>query len=200
MLIRRVFVFFCCSIISTFAIGADPSVNSIANAKPRPLFDFSSRDLLSEWRIVNDGVMGGRSSSKVRMGNSGEMLFSGNLSLENNGGFASTRSREKNLKLRTGDVIVMQLMGDGRRYTFNAYVPRRRMAFSFRTEFQTIKDEWTEVSIPIEKLVATSFGRVVRGISLNPTEVNSIGILLGDKKPGPFQLAIRSIEVVRGTN
>ncbi|MGB1926679.1 MAG: CIA30 family protein [Rubripirellula sp.] len=54
--------------------------------------------------------------------------------------------------------------------------------------------------MPIEKLVATSFGRVVRGISLNPTEVNSIGILLGDKKPGPFQLAIRSIEVVRGTN
>ena len=62
------------------------------------------------------------------------------------------------------------------------------------------KDEWTEVRIPLDQLVATSFGRVVRGLSLNPAEVSSIGILLGDKKPGQFQIAIRSISVIGDDN
>ena len=99
------------------------------------------------------------------------------------------------MKLKSGDTIVLEVRGDGRKYTFNAYVPRRRMAFSFRKEFQTVKDQWMEVEIPIDSLVATSFGRIVRGLEINPEEVNSIGILLGDKKPGPFQLSIRSIDV-----
>ena len=43
-----------------------------------------------------------------------------------------------------------------------------------------------EVEIPIDSLVATSFGRIVRGLEINPEEVNSIGILLGDKSLDPF--------------
>lgn len=196
MWIRRGFLsLFIVTFIVTFnssLMGLEPN----ANTSSRALFDLSSSSSTANWRIVNDGVMGGRSSSNVKIAKQGEMLFSGNLSLANNGGFASTRSREKNLRLRSGDIIVLQVMGDGRKYTFNAYVPRRRMAFSFRSEFQTKKDEWTEVRIPIDKMVATSFGRVVRGMSINPAEVNSIGIMLGDKKPGPFELSIRSIEVI----
>ncbi len=45
-----------------------------------------------KWRIVNDAVMGGLSSSTVSINNEGKILFSGNVSLDNNGGFASLRS------------------------------------------------------------------------------------------------------------
>ena len=90
---------------------------------------------------------------------------------------------------------MLKVKGDGRKYTFNAYVPRRRMAFSYRVEFNTKKDQWTEVRIPLDQLVATSFGRVVRGASLNPAEVNSVGILLGDKKAGAFEILVKAIEV-----
>ena len=139
--------------------------------------------------------MGGRSSSRVDQGLDGTMRFSGVLSLANNGGFASTRSRGSKLGLKGGDTIVLKVKGDGRKYTFNAYVPRRRMAFSYRVEFNTKKDQWTEVRIPLDQLVATSFGRVVRGASLNPAEVNSVGILLGDKKAGAFEILVKAIEV-----
>ena len=161
----------------------------------RNLFSFAGENALSDWQIVNDGVMGGRSQSQVRRGTEGEMKFSGVLSLANNGGFASTRSRATQLGLKQGDTIVLRVKGDGRKYTFNAYVPRRRMAFSYRTEFQTSKDQCVDVRIPVSQLVATSFGRVVRGATLDPAEVNSVGILLGDKKPGAFQIMIKSIDV-----
>ena len=64
------------------------------------------------------------------------------------------------------------------------------MAFSYRAKFRTQKDEWIEVRIPMNEFVATSFGRVVRNQELDPAEVNGLGILLGDKKPGAFQLEI----------
>lgn len=196
---RRLILLYGLALVATATNAAD--IPRPANSKAeRTLFDFDSPRGLADWQIVNDGVMGGRSSSKVAMPSKGEMLFSGNLSLENNGGFASTRSRAKALQLQSGDTIVLEVKGDGRKYTFNAYVPRRRMAFSYRTEFKTTKDEWTEVRIPLDQLVATSFGRVVRGLSLDPAEVSSIGILLGDKKPGPFQIAIRSISVIEDDN
>jgi hypothetical protein len=71
------------------------------------------------------------------------------------------------------------------------YVPRRRMAFSYCVEFQTKEDEWMEVRVPLNAFVATSFGRIVKGSgSVNPQQVNSIGFLLGDKKPGPFKLEV----------
>ena len=184
---------FCLS-ASSLAFATDP-IQPNLESKARTLFEFSEQRSASQWRIVNDGVMGGRSQSGISIKTPGQMEFAGTLSLENNGGFASTRSVPKTMKLESGDTIVLEVRGDGRKYTFNAYVPRRRMAFSFRKEFQTVKDQWMEVEIPIDSLVATSFGRIVRGLEINPEEVNSIGILLGDKKPGPFQLSIRSIDV-----
>ena len=188
-----------CLSASSFAFATDPIEPKI-ESKARTLFEFPNQQAASQWRIVNDGVMGGRSRSGISIKTPGQMDFTGTLSLENNGGFASTRSLPKTMKLRSGDTIVLDVRGDGRKYTFNAYVPRRRMAFSFRKEFQTVKDQWMEVEIPIDSLVATSFGRIVRGLDINPEEVNSIGILLGDKKPGPFQLSIRSIGVQSNTS
>ncbi len=186
-------------LLATVAV-ADQPATSDQTSQGRELFDFDGRQALSKWQIVNDGVMGGRSSSRVDQGVDGTMKFSGVLSLANNGGFASTRSRGSNLGLKGGDIIVLKVRGDGRKYTFNAYVPRRRMAFSYRVEFKTKKDEWIEVRIPLDQLVATSFGRVVRGASLNPAEVNSVGILLGDKKAGAFEILIKAIEVESATS
>jgi NADH dehydrogenase [ubiquinone] 1 alpha subcomplex assembly factor 1 len=155
------------------------------------LFDFSAAEAGQQWQTVNDGVMGGRSDGRFLIAGNGTIEFFGTLSLENNGGFASVRSRARQLSLQAGDSLVARVRGDGRRYTLNLYVPRRRMAFSYRVEFQTKMDEWTEVRVPLKKFVATSFGRIVRGSGpVNPQQVNSIGFLLGDKKPGPFKLEV----------
>ena len=48
--------------------------------------DFIPNENLN-WQVVNDGVMGGRSYGNLTRSGDSEALFSGNLSLENNGGF-----------------------------------------------------------------------------------------------------------------
>jgi len=46
---------------------------------------------LDNWNIVNDDVMGGISTSYLSVSDEKKLIFNGNLSLENNGGFASSR-------------------------------------------------------------------------------------------------------------
>jgi NADH dehydrogenase [ubiquinone] 1 alpha subcomplex assembly factor 1 len=159
--------------------------------KSQVLFDFSETEARRQWQTVNDSVMGGRSDGRFRVAKNGTMEFSGTLSLENNGGFASVRSRPRALNLQEDDTLVTRVKGDGRRYTMNLYVPSRRMAFSYRVGFQTKKDEWIELRVPLKDFVATSFGRIVDNAGpVNSPQVNSIGFLLGDKKPGPFKLEV----------
>ncbi len=173
------------------------TASPIAAAKEssRVLFDFSADNASDQWQIVNDGVMGGRSTSQATMAAEGQMRFAGNLSLENNGGFASVRSRPRQLALAPGDQVVLRIRGDGRKYTFNLYVPQRRPAFSYRVEFETKADEWMEVKLPLDRFVATSYGREVRGLKLDPVQVNAVGLLLADKKPGPFQILVDWIKI-----
>ncbi len=71
------------------------------------------------------------------------------------------------------------------------------MAFSYRAKFQTRENEWVELVVPLDNFVATSFGRVVRNQTLEPSEVTGLGVLLGDKKPGPFKLEVDWIKVAR---
>ena len=159
----------------------------------RTLYNFEEGASRS-WQTVNDGVMGGRSVGRYKISSNGELEFFGTLSLANNGGFASVRSRGRSLGLQAGDAIVLRVRGDGRKYSFNLYTPSRRMAFSYRTDFQTQKDDWVEVTLPLERFVATSFGRRVRS-TLRPEDVSGVGIVLGDKKPGPFKLQVDWIKV-----
>jgi monofunctional biosynthetic peptidoglycan transglycosylase len=175
--------------LGTFALAEDSQ---------NLLFDFTGPDAAKQWQTVNDGVMGGVSEGKFKITEAKTLEFFGNLSLENNGGFASVRTRGKKLGLEKGDSLVVKLRGDGREYTLNLYVPRPLVAFSYRATVQTKKDEWIEVKLPLDKFEATSFGRPVRDAGpVDPKEVNALGFLLGDKKAGPFKLEVEWIKVER---
>lgn len=163
----------------------------------RSLFDFTADDAARDWQNINDGVMGGVSEGKFKISDSKALEFYGTLSLENNGGFASVRSKTKKLGLTKGDVLVARVRGDGREYSMNLHVPRPLVAFSYRSMIQTKRDEWIEVKLPLDKFQATSFGRPVKDAGLvDPAEVNGLGFLLGDKKAGAFKLEVEWIKVV----
>jgi monofunctional biosynthetic peptidoglycan transglycosylase len=110
------------------------------------------------------------------------------------------RSKGKKLGLEKGDSLLVRLRGDGREYSVNLHVPRPLVAFSYRLLIQTEKDEWIEVKLPLDKFVATSFGRVVKDAGpVDPGEVNGLGCLLGDKKAEPFKMEVEWIKVVRAS-
>lgn len=164
-----------------------------AENEERFLFSFDQPESAKPWQTVNDGVMGGRSVGRFKINDQNKMEFFGTLSLENNGGFASVRARGVNLALKQDDVIVARIMGDGREYSIDLYSQINR--YSYRQSFKTKKDEWIEVSLPVDKFVANWRGRVFPNEKLDPSKVTGLGFQLGDKKAGPFKLEVEWVKV-----
>ena len=172
----------------------------MADHTSQTLFDFTGADATKEWQNVNDGVMGGVSEGKFKITDKETLEFFGTLSLENNGGFASVRTKAKKLGLEKSDTVVAKVRGDGREYTLNLYLNKPLIAFSYRATVQTKKDEWIEIKVPLDKFEATSFGRVVKDAGpVKPEEVNALGFMLSDKKAGAFKMEVQSIRVERAT-
>lgn len=145
-----------------------------------------------EWRIVDDGVMGGLSKGRVSFTDEGTMRFEGTLSLENNGGFSSVRTGTIALDLGKASGLKLRVRGDGRTYQLRLSTDARYrgMEVSFRAEFPTVADEWTEVMIPFTAFTGGWRGRDLPDQTLDPAKIARLGLLLGDKKPGPFSLEV----------
>ena len=60
------------------------------------IFDFNKNCALNKWIVINDDVMGGKSNGKLILNKTGNAVFKGEVSLENNGGFSSIRYKMKN--------------------------------------------------------------------------------------------------------
>lgn len=152
-------------------------------------------DGVDGWRVVVDGVMGGRSTGRVQPGLRDTLLFTGNLSLENNGGFSQIRANVPSASFEGADGIALRVRGDGRTYQFDIRVSNvRLMAGGFQANFTTTRDEWVDIEIPFSDFKLYSFGRRVRNApALEPRLIESIGVTLGDKKPGPFSIEIDRI-------
>ena len=173
-------------------------MQALAEKPLQPLLDFVGPDAAQKWQAVNDGVMGGVSEGRFKITADKTMEFSGRLSLENNGGFASVRTKLTNFDIHGGDTLVVRVKGDGREYVLNIYTKSRRMAFSYRAPLPTTRDEWTEVSVPLDEFIPTSFGNRVQGMGpVEPDQINSLGFMLSDKKPGPFKLEVAWMKIAR---
>ncbi len=181
------------------ALVAVMGVAVLAQEPLLPLFSFTSPDAAAEWQAVNDGVMGGVSDGRFRISARQTLEFYGTLSLENNGGFASVRSRPRALGLQAGDALVVRARGDGREYQVNLYPSGGTRSFSYRAPMKTRAGEWIDVTIALDQFEATSFGRILRDAGpVDPRNVTSIGFLLGEKTPGAFALEVEWVKVRRG--
>jgi monofunctional biosynthetic peptidoglycan transglycosylase len=142
--------------------------------------------------------MGGVSEGRFKITEDKTLEFFGTLSLENNGGFASVRTKPTDLAIEAGDTLVVRLKGDGREYVLNIYTKSRQMAFSYRAPLPTTKDVWIEVSVPLAECIPTAFGRRVQGMGpVEPDQINGLGFMLSDKKPGKFQMQVEWVKVAR---
>lgn len=178
-----------CSLSMSAATAAkEPSLRQIIR------FDNGPQE--PRWVAVNDGVMGGRSSGAPKVSD-GTLEFRGNLSLENNGGFASVRSVGRDFDLSDASTIVMRVKGDGRRYEVRLAtdVVYRGIAVSFGSGFDTSPGRWTVVRVPLAALQATARGTRVPGVHMDPSKVREIGLLIGDKREGSFALSVDWIGV-----
>ena len=80
------------------------------------MVDPSNNIGIDKWGIVNDGVMGGISQSNIYLNEVNNIIFAGNISLENNGGFASIRRGFDGNQLKEASKFLLRVKGDGNIY------------------------------------------------------------------------------------
>ena len=159
------------------------------------LINFTDADETLRWLAINDGVMGGISQSGIKPSPLATGLFSGQLSLENNGGFASIRRRADDYNLADCMGIRLNVKGDGRTYQFRVKTDEQFDGITYRSLFTTDAQQWQIITLPFSGFCASFRGRPVPGApALRPEHIKQLGFLLADKQPGAFCLEIVRIE------
>lgn len=150
------------------------------------------------WVAVNDDVMGGVSRSRLERSEGGH-VFVGELSLENNGGFASVRFPVELEEAPPFDRFVLRLRGDGRTYQLRLRTDRNFDGIAYRAAFDTVAGEWHEVVLPTDSFRPTFRGRDVPDAPALATDrIRQIGLLVADGQAGPFRLEIAWLKAALG--
>ena len=159
------------------------------------LFNFKAFDSKQDWRIINDGVMGGISQSEIISSKAGSLIFTGNVSLENSGGFASTRTAMPSIKVHTYKGIILRVKGDGKTYQIRLRTDRSFDGISYRYIFFTQPNIWIDVYAPFKNFKPTFRGRILNDAEPLATDrIKQIGFLIADKQSGPFRIEIEWIK------
>lgn len=152
--------------------------------------DFTDHHLIDRLWIVNDGVMGGVSQSRVRHEPEG-MVFEGEVSLRNNGGFASTRSPAA---FAVGTQrLQLTVRGDGQRYKLVLRTEASTRAPLYQCDFIATPDWQTLHFVPAD-FRASFRGQAVDAPPLVFADVKELGILIADKQAGTFRMQVKAIQ------
>jgi monofunctional biosynthetic peptidoglycan transglycosylase len=142
--------------------------------------------------------MGGLSVGGWQKSEDDLLRFAGSLSLENNGGFSSIRSRGPAMDLSNFSGLQLRVRGDGRAYSLSVRTDFGIIAGAYYFDFDTQDGVWQDVFVPFEALQARSFGRALPAAPPpNLREIRSIGFIIADKQPGPFMLEVEGIKALR---
>lgn len=144
------------------------------------------------WQIINDGVMGGLSLSTFSLDDQG-LHFSGSLSTQNAGGFASIRGSLA-APVSRFTAIRLSLTGDGRRYQLRLRETADSGDIAWRASFDTSGARETII------LATRDFEPVFRGHriealpGLADRAMHYLGFMLASSREGAFALSIHTIE------
>jgi hypothetical protein len=162
------------------------------------LVNFSDEGATASWRSIDDVVMGGRSHSAMLPYAAGVASFSGVVSLEQGGGFASVRTEPQRWRTEDARAFVLRCRGDGRQYKFTARVDDGFDGVQYQARFAPPRGEWEEIELPITDFVASFRGRRVPDAGpLDPAKIRQLGLMVSDRQAGAFELLIEWVGVAR---
>ena len=156
------------------------------------IFNFNPSSHTNTWRIENDGVMGGVSTSYFRLNDDGHAVFSGHVSLANNGGFASVVHQLPDpITVSPQQTVHLRVKGDGKRYQFRVKESRKTY-YSYIHYFKT-NGNWQTIEIPLRDMYPTFRGRTLDQPNFQHNTLEVIRFLIGNKKEEDFTLLIDKI-------
>jgi hypothetical protein len=158
------------------------------------LFDFSDPRAADAWRAIDDRVMGGVSRSRLRHDRAGHAVFEGEVSLAQNGGFASVRSSPGERGQAGATACLIEARGDAKQFKLSLLTDDDFDSVNYQASFTTMGHDWQTISLPLSAFRASFRGRDVPGApALDPARIRQVGLMIAARQTGPFALDIRRI-------
>lgn len=167
-----------------------PSIIAIT-MQTTTIFKFSESSDISDWSIVDDVVMGGRSSGNFYLNKEGNGVFEGRISLDNNGGFSSVRYNLDKMSTKSFSKVIIRLKGDGKSYQFRIK-NKLEDYYSYLASFETSND-WETIEVSLAGMYPAFRGRNLDMPNFDKESIEEIAFLIGNKKEEIFKLEIESI-------
>jgi NADH dehydrogenase [ubiquinone] 1 alpha subcomplex assembly factor 1 len=159
------------------------------------IYDFTKADKLNGWFIVNDDVMGGRSTCSFAIDENGNAVFKGQVSLENYGGFSSVHYRFDPVSTDGYRFIMLRVKGDGKRYQVRIK-NRASDYYSYIAYFETT-GEWQNVKVNLNKMYPSFRGRKLDMPDFEGGKIEELTLLIGNKKEEDFRIEIDKIQLLK---
>ena len=165
----------------------------MANSSNHMILDFSAANSTT-WEAIDDRIMGGKSQSQTEFISDGAMRFSGQVSLDNNGGFASVRSTSGDYDLSPFSGLKLYLRGDGKTYKISLRTDVFFDGVSYQVSFATEAGVWQEITLKFEDFIPTHHGIKLTTVApMDTAKIRTFGFFIADKQKGPFQLDVARI-------
>jgi NADH dehydrogenase [ubiquinone] 1 alpha subcomplex assembly factor 1 len=148
------------------------------------------------WHDISDPVMGGVSRSEMVI--AGQVgIFTGVVSLDHGGGFASIRSREGHYDLSAFDGLVVRTRGDGKRYGLRLRTATSCDGVNYQVDLAP-DHTWQELWFSFADFRPVFRGRPAAGHPpLDAAAIRTFGLIIAQRQAGPFRLELESIAAYR---
>jgi len=166
-------------------------MSSIPPEQTLVLCDFSQKDELKNWNVVDDIVMGGRSQGNILKTDNGFGLFSGRVSTANNGGFSSVRKSLSIADVSSYNTIFIIIKGDGKSYQVRLKA-NQSDSFSYVQNIKT-SGEWQTIELALQDFYPVFRGRELNLPQFQKKSISEFALLIGNKVNQNFILEIAKV-------
>ena len=158
------------------------------------LFDFAHATAVAAWAAIDDRVMGGVSRSRLRHDPQGHAVFEGEVSLAQNGGFASVRSASGPRGRAGATACCIEVRGEAKQYKLSLLTDDGFDSVNHQAEFTPLGGGWQTLRLPLADFRPRFRGREVPGAApLDPARIRQVGLMIAARQAGPFALELRTI-------
>ena len=146
-----------------------------------------------EVQVVNDKVMGGSSRAQVESQREG-IRFYGQVSLANNGGFASFRIPLQPRNIGAFSAFSIKLEGDGKTYQFRVQ-EHQQQRHAYVTDINTT-GQLQEVKISFDELKPRFRGNRLDLPRFNGQTLSRLGLMILPGKELEFNLTFKEVSLI----
>lgn len=163
------------------------------NQPGKVLFDFADPTAMRGWQIEDDGVMGGVSKGTFTRDPEGHAVFSGKVSLDNNGGFSSVQCYFDPMDVSTYKTAIIRVKGDGKDYRFiieSEQEARHYYVANFKTT-----GEWQDIEIPLREMYPVRRGDRLDLPDYPGKTMAQVRFMIANGRAENFRLQIASVRL-----